>query len=43
MIGVPGIDISSELSSSILRRSFCISGASRRRMPRLIRARRSSA
>ncbi len=41
MIGVPGIDISSPVISSIRRRSFSISGASRRRMPMLMRARGS--
>ena len=39
MTGAPGIDSSSEFSSSIRRRSRCISGASRRRMPRFRRAR----
>jgi hypothetical protein len=43
MIGVPGIDINRLLSSSILRRSPSSSGASLRRMPRLMRARDSAA
>jgi len=43
MIGVPGSERSSELMSSILRRLLPSSGASRRRMPRLIRARGSMA
>ena len=41
MIGVPGSEKSSELISSILRRLLPSSGARRRRMPRLMRARGS--
>jgi hypothetical protein len=42
-MGVPGMDMSSAFMSSIWRRPLSKSGASRRRMPTLMRMRGSSA